>query len=247
MRRIKCFILVVLLAGMLQMGLGQLAQPEFESTSNESVLLRYKFKVSELVKMKIEIGMHMKMSFAGRNIDMPIDMMVEADYVIDSVDSNGDAKIKLLITRMTMDMKGPQGKVAVDTKDSASMQNPQFKPIMAMINTPIFAKLTPLGKVLNLDFNLLRKAMQKMGSAAMSQNLKQQTDQMMNSSFIQLSKDPVAAGDTYEAGKITQTMPNFGILETEVKYKVLKVSGDKKQVILKPMGKMRLIPSPTAR
>ena len=65
MRRIKCFILVVLLAGMLQMGLGQLAQPEFESTSNESVLLRYKFKVSERVKMKIEIP---KNSFAIRNI-----------------------------------------------------------------------------------------------------------------------------------------------------------------------------------
>ncbi|MEJ2662963.1 MAG: hypothetical protein P8107_02800, partial [Spirochaetia bacterium] len=107
--------------------------------------------------------------------------------------------------------------------------------INALINVPIPVQISPLGKLLSVDTNPLLKAAQKMGQQLDPDQFNQQIEQLTKNSFVQLSADPLKAGDVYDAGTISTSFGSMSTMEADVKYEVVAVSADKKQAILKPV------------
>ena len=218
--------------------------PRFESTTIESILLRYKFASGQKVDMDMDVDMNMTMDLAGKTVKIPIVMHFEAEYVVQSVEANGDASVVMMFRRISMKAEGPSN-VSFDSDKDANTSDPNLRPLAAMVNIPIPARVSALGKVLDMDLVLLNKAVERAQAAAM-QSLEQTTDQLTRGSFIQLSEQPVKVGDTYDAGSIVQKLQDVGEMHANIRYKILSVSADKKQALLQPIGTFAMEASPSS-
>ena len=85
-----------------------------------------------------------------------------------------------------------------------------MKPLKVMIETPTSAKISPLGKPLEVDIKPLLEALEKAGGKGETGTLKELTGESLQSSFVALPEEPVKVGDTYEAGKIAWKIPGHG-------------------------------------
>ncbi len=213
--------------------------PKFDSTSNEQVLLRYKFKTGQSVKMNMDMLMDNEIQAGGQNARMGITITMEAGYTVKSVDANGDAWAVLTITRMTMKAAGPNV-ISFDSDKDADNSDPNLQALKVMLNTPIPVKVSAIGKLLDVDRDPMREAVRRAGAAAKLLDFEKTADEAIKGSFIQLSQEPVKAGDTYDAGTIVKKTEGFGEMTFNVRYKVLSISGDKKQALLQPIGEVTL-------
>ncbi len=219
--------------------------PKFDSTSKEQVLLRYKFKAGQSVKMNVNMLMDNLMQFGGRDVNIGMTITMEAGYIVKSVDANGDAWAVLTITRMTMKASGPQSQnIAYDSAEDTGTNNPNLQALKVLLNASIPVRVSALGKLLEVDRNPMREAVRRAGAAAKLMNFEKTADEAIKGSFVQLSQDPVKAGDIYEAGTIVQTVEAVGEMTMNARYKVFSISGDKKQVLLQPIGEFKLKATP---
>lgn len=208
--------------------------PQFSSTSGEKVLFRYKFTADQKVTVKMSMDTFMKTVSEMGAMEMPFTMTFEAYYTVKKVNAKENAEATLVISRMTMEAEGPID-ISYDSADPETASDPQFEGANLMINVPIPIVISPRGELLNLDANPLLEAAKKMGTQVDPENFKQQIKELTESSFVQLSPDPLKAGDIYDAGTISSSFGQMSSMEAEIKYQVIAVSGDKKQAILKPM------------
>lgn len=209
--------------------------PKFSTTSDQPVTLRYKFQPGQKVKMDVDMDMSMRMSGEGQKLNIEMPMKIEGIYEVKGIDEDGNAEVVTTITRMKMKVTGGPQDISFDSATGSS--HPQFKPLMKMLDVPIPVKVSPAGKLLEANLDALRDAA---GGAASAAEAIKNMEKVQQSSFVPLPDKPVKAGDTYDAGEIVQDMPNVGKMKTRTSYKVVSVSGDKKQVILRPSADFSL-------
>ncbi len=138
-----------------------------------------------------------EMQIAGKKLAIRIALTMWVKYTVNSVDTNGDAWATMTITRMTMKASAPQ-EISYDSDIDTDTTNPHLQALTVMINTPFSVKVSAVGKLLDLNLDPIHKAICRAEAAAKTVDLKQTTDQLMKSSFIQLSLDPVKTGDIYD-------------------------------------------------
>ncbi len=210
--------------------------PTFAATTKEPVLLRYKFKLDQVLKMAMDMDSEVKVMIQGQTIKMGQGMRIEAKIVITEIDPKGNISALTKITRMKMKITG-QANVEFDS-DKPEDADPAFKPVMAMINVGIPCKVSPVGEILETDLEPLRMAARRAGDAAMLKSIEESTSKMFEGTFIQLSPDPIAAGQTYKSGTVIANEK----MKMHTSYKIRSVSADKTKAILDPVVEMELAP-----
>ncbi len=209
--------------------------PQFSSTSGDAVLFRYKFTPGQ--KITIDMSMDTKMKSVSETMgemEMPLNMTFEGSYEIKNVNAEGNTEATLIISHMTMKATGAMD-ISYDSADPKDSTDSQFAAVNVMVNVPIPVQISALGELLSMDTSPLLQAAERMGTQLDLDQFKQQTKQLTESSFIQLSEDPLKIGDVYDAGTISTSFGGTGSMQANVKYKVAAISGDKKQAILQPM------------
>lgn len=222
--------------------------PRFPTTSNDEVTLRYKFMPGQ--KVGFNFDMDSITEIAGskpeQRMTVSMNMTMSGDYEIQSVDANGDFRASMVIGRVTMKAKARK-EVSFDSDKDGSGGNPAFRPLMAMLKVPIAVKVSPVGKLLETDIQPLLEAVRRAQGGALADNVKDSAEELVKSAFVQLSEKPIKAGDIYDAGEIVTAMPGAGEMKAKVRYKLVAVSGDRKQAILQPKAEVVFNSQPGAK
>jgi hypothetical protein len=218
--------------------------PRFDSRSSRPVLMRYKFKNGETVRMTMDLVMDNSIWLMERKADMHMLISMAAEYTVKSVAENGDAWADFTITRMTMKAASPEspGGITFDSDKEQQGADPKLAALKILVKTTIPVKVSSIGKILDMDLDPIHEAVARAGEAAAMLDFGKTADKAMKSSFTQLSLKPVKPGDIYEAGTIVEKLENLGEMSLTARYRVLAVSGDGQRVLLQPLGKMSLKP-----
>ncbi len=215
--------------------------PVFGSTTRESILLRYKLKRDQIMKIVDDTNTDIQMSMGTEKMNMGEHIHIEAKARVTEVDEKGNISMLVKITRLTLKMTGII-EVEFDSEKPENA-NPHFKAVTAMIGVGIPCKISPVGELLETDLEPLRLAALRANSAALMKAFDESASKMFEGTFIQLSKDPVSAGQIYEAGTIVS-----GPLKAYVSYKIESVDSDKRKAIMSPIvvldGVANTIPDP---
>jgi hypothetical protein len=218
--------------------------PQFDTRSIRPVLMRYKFKNGETVRMTMDLVMDNSILLMDRKADMQMLISMDAEYTVKSVAENGDAWADFTITRMTMKATNPASPTGITFDSDKEQQNadPKLAALKVFVKTTIPVKVSSIGKILDMNLNPIHEAVARAGEAAALLDFGKTADKAMKSSFTQLSLKPVSPGDIYEAGTIVEKLDNLGEMSMTARYKVLAVSGDGQRVLLQPLGNMSLKP-----
>jgi hypothetical protein len=208
--------------------------PTFESPSSEAILLRYKFKAGQVMKMDMQTEMDMKIKLGGQELTMKQTMRIDAKSAVTEVDDEGNISIVAKVSRLRMKISGL---MQLDFDTDKPSEDPNFQAVTAMINVGIPCKLSPVGKILETDMEPLRLAVRRAGNAALAKVLEDSTDKMFEGTFVHLSEQPVKAGDTYKSGTIVEDK-----IKIHMSYKIKAVSGDKSQAVLEPVAVLEAAP-----
>lgn len=206
--------------------------PTFATTSDEPVLLRYKMKTGQTLKLAVDIDMSMAVNQSGQKMTMNMPIVMEATAVVTAVDGQGNMSVDVKITRMKMkmDMSGPQSvNMNYDSNDPGG--DPRLAALGSLINVNLPCRITPTGQLLESDIAPLIQALDRAGNAALATSMKDSLSQLVEGTFVQLSEKPVKAGETYKGGTL-----KMGGGKANVSYKIRSVSGDKKQAVLEPIA-----------
>lgn len=206
--------------------------PVFTSTSSEPVLLRYKLKRDQVMKLAVDMETNMRMSIGAQSLNMGQNMRIEAKIRVTEVDEKGNMSVLVKITRLTMKMTNGTTQIEFDS-DKPEGAPPDFQAVTAMIGVGIPCKISPVGEMLETDLEPLRLAVNRVNNAALSKALEDSTSKMFQGTFVQLSKAPIAAGQTYEAGTIVSDQTKM-----HVSYTIASVSGNRSKVIMEPVMTM---------
>jgi hypothetical protein len=185
--------------------------------------LRYKFKEGDSLNYAMDQKMKMTTSVMGKNIDMNMDQNATMTWKIDSVDSEGNAKITITFGRMKMSMDTPMGKIEVDSQDTDGPDDPigkaLFGVVKAMAGMTVNGKINPLGEVSDVQVpEKVAKQLanlpgaEQMGDMFSPEGLKR----MMGQSGLVLPKQAVGKGEKWNH-KLDMKLP-FGKINAEFNY-----------------------------
>jgi hypothetical protein len=205
-----------------------LQKPVFASTTPDPVLFRYKLKTDQIMLMAVDMNTDIQMKIGARKMDVTQNIRIEAKARVTEVDEAGTISVLVKITRMTMDMTGGPQPVAYDS-DQSENAGPDFEAVSAMIGVGIPCKISPVGEMLETDLEPLRLAVRRVNNAAMKKAIEDSAGKMVEGTFVQLSQEPIAAGQTYQAGTIIADP-----MKASVSYTIASVSGDKRQALMTP-------------
>ena len=203
-------------------------KPVFASTTSAPVLFRYKLKTDQLMLMAVDMNTDIGMKMGARTMAVTQTMHIDAKAKVTAVDETGNIFVLVKISRLTMEMKGIPEPVSYDS-DNADDAKPDFEGINAMIGVGIPCKISPVGKMLETDLEPLRLAMRRVNNAAMKKAIEDSAGKMFEGTFVQLSEEPIAAGQSYDAGTIIADP-----MKARVSYAIDSVSGDKRQAVMTP-------------
>ncbi len=214
-------------------------KPVFETT-DESVKLRYKFKIGK----KINIVQSLKMSVRYNNSLTFINTKLYGYYEVKKKLKDGKYEIQWIISRITTDLKvvDRNGKEKVYKYDSESENNTLAgaKVLRNLINTTIKAKTDNLGNISDIDLKSVLRAMDAgSGEEKFKDEISKKADLFVNLSFILLPANEVKTGDKYTGRKGMQESPMLK-MESQREYAVDSVSKDKKFIVLKPSVNFKL-------
>ena len=209
----------------------ELKAPVFQSTTNEPVLMRYKLKRDQVLSMVVDMNTDIQMKAAAQKVDMVQNIRMDAKARVTEVDESGNISALVKITRITMKISGlMQADFDSDNPDNS---NPDLQAVNAMIGVGIPCRISPVGELLETDLEPLRLAVRRLNNATLTKTFEDSTSKMFEGTFIQLSKDPISSGQTYEAGTIVS-----GDMKMRASYRIVSVNSDKTKVIMTPVIKM---------
>ncbi|MFC1884553.1 hypothetical protein ACFL2O_07270 [Thermodesulfobacteriota bacterium] len=218
-------------------------RPHFETVGKGSVLLRYKFRPDEKVVIKMALVMNQVIFINEQTIRVQTVLSMEGNYTVKSVKDTGDALAMITITRIRVNTKGP-AKIFFDSDSKAEDLDPRLTGLAELINTPLNVKVSPLGRVSDIDRSALNKIIESAGEGEQLFDLKNICEEFIENTFIALSKKEVKTGDTYEAGVIIRVMPDGSEIAVKESCKILEISGDNKMCLLQPRGKFSVKSQP---
>ena len=205
--------------------------PQFGSVSADPVLLRYHFEVGQQWEMDFDMEAVIAVEAGSEELTIGLEMEMDGVYVVQSVDSDGNATIETSFTHITMEMSGLQD-FSFDS-DNPSAASREFQPLGEIIDVPFSGQISPAGEIIDTDLTPLYDALDHMGDVG---NFQQSTNQFLQSSFVQLPEEAVSAGHIYEAGALEMMTSGLGNMDYEASYEVTSVSADQSQVLLRPMA-----------
>jgi len=184
--------------------------------------LRYKYKQGDKLDYVIDQDQKMAMSVNGMDIDIKVAMVIDMSWNTLDVDQSGNAKVKILVSRVKMVMDGPMGKVEVDSKDTDEPDDPAGKILGQVVKSLGGMEMTctadPTGdmKDVKVSEGTVKKlkglpGLDQIGDMFSPDNMK-----AMISGNMVLPKDPVQKGDTWTQ-KANSKLP-FGKVVGETKY-----------------------------
>jgi hypothetical protein len=200
--------------------------PDFKSTSNEAVLMRYKFKPDEKITYKFVTNIDINTSMG----DIKMNIGMRGHYIIDTVYPDGSALAMFYIADIISKTSG-MAEVTYDSRNPSDRDNYQYRDLNSMVEVDIPVLVTPTGELADINNNPHSKAL----AAASSFYDNQQLESLLQGSFTQLSEAPVKTGDVYDAGTLKSVATQQSI-KFDVSYRIASVSGDKEKVIMVPVA-----------
>jgi hypothetical protein len=232
---------IILRAVMLVAGIGLFAQdiektmPVLPDSSNQSVLLRYKYTTGKKNNQHTTVVMLIELDMDGQNEPMNIDMKMDitGSYTVEKIFSDGGMEVHFVFTRLVVSTSSLVGwKFDSDEKEDPK---PEFSKLRRFLNVPVIMKIDARGKTLSVDTSLIEAAMAEAGDEATPEEIKAQVDNFTKSTFIMLPEKAVKTGDIFDAGALDQDIPGLGTLTTQSRYRVAALSRDRKKMILEPV------------
>lgn len=209
--------------------------PKFTATTREPVLLRYKFKSGERFEVTAGISMVINTQMGSRQVRIPTQMQMGISCEVEDISAEGNARVNMIFNRIAMEIVGPARTLKYDSDVDRVPPPAEMKYLVAMLNQKVPCTVTPRGKISDVNLHFMREALNRAGAVALFSEVEKTVNQSLQGSFIQLAEKPVSVGDAYDAGEITQKMKDIGTMTGIVRYEVLSVSGDKRNVLLKPI------------
>jgi hypothetical protein len=184
--------------------------------------LRYKYKEGDKLDYVIDQDQKMAMSVNGMDIDMKVGMAMDMSWETLKVDQDGNAKVKVTLSRVKMSMDGPTGKVDIDSKDANEPDDPIGKILgqvvkgIAGMEMTFTVDATGDMKDVKVSEGTVKKlkglpGLDKLGEMFTPDNFKS-----MVSGNMVLPKDAVEKGKTWKQ-KMDSKMP-FGKVTGETQY-----------------------------
>mgnify|MGYP001361976523 CR=1 FL=1 len=203
----------------------------FVKSTTDPVELSYNYKKGEVVENSINVDMQIEMM--GQS--MPMTMVMETKYEINNVDSEGNADFSFAITRMSIN-SAQQG-ISFDSNDESSNTMPELEPLMKIMNKKITSKITPKGKMLDVDYSSL----EELGDEyeAVRANMEQNVQQFNQSATVTLPEGPVSIGHKFGGDTVEQVVQGMP-MKTSTSYVIKDISEDKTKVIVGVEGTFEL-------
>ena len=215
--------------------------PNFAKTTTQPVKLRYKFQKGQQIPFSVTFLTNSNTIITNQKVAMRMLFSIKGKYDIISINSNGDAEVNMTTTHLTM--KGiiqNDQYIYYNSNDTDCTSHPKFKPLTNLINLEIGCKISSLGKVLDVDQTIIHKISQEAASVAFSDDIEKTINQMINSTFVQLNKEPVIMGETYDAGILSWQLEKIGVMKMHVTYTIKAVSEDMKMAVLSPTTTVKI-------
>ena len=205
-------------------------RPQLQGSSNDAVLLRYKFTAGEKIGMDMSVGMHMNIKAPDMSGDADVKMVMGME--MEFTDVSGDTVTgTTAFTKMTMDMNMPGGAGSVHWNSDEAGGNPALDSLKAMIGPRMPIKMTTRGELISLDWGPVKAAMEQAGApASMTDQLT--NDDSLKSALVMLPEKPVKVGDEWDGGEMKKDMNGMMSMNVKYKYKLVALSADKKKAIL---------------
>jgi hypothetical protein len=190
------------------------------TTTSAQERLRWKFEEGDTTNYRIVQDMDMKMSVMGQNVDTTMSQTMDMGWTVESVDGDGNAKLRQKISRVQMKMKNAFLNVEYDSSKEEQPDDPvggQLAQVFgAMVGKDFSMTMTPLGEVKDVTIpEELQQALDGAGGGALaggafnSDSLKQLATQ----SSIAFPEDAVAKGKDW-SGKTEAKLP-FGLMKMD--------------------------------
>jgi hypothetical protein len=217
--------------------------PRFDSSSNEPVLLRYKFKPGEKLEIAAHLDLTIDITTGGQNVSTMTMAALAFECGVAEVDSRGDATAELVFQHLCIQTVGGPGKIDFDSRRDADSDDPSHRGLAALIGTPVPIRVSARGRLLSQDTAAVSEAVSRAGAAGMERLLDRLIRQIVHGTFVQLPEEAVRKGHTFEAGELALGMSGIGDLATHARYQVLDVSGEQDQALLKPLVTISMEPT----
>lgn len=199
-----------------------LAAVTLAGAAQAQTTLRYKYKEGDKLDYVIDQDQKMAMSVNGMDIDMKVGMVMDMSWETLKVDQEGNAKVKVTLSRVKMSMDGPMGKVDIDSKDPNEPDDAIGKILGQVVKGIAGMEMTftadPTGdlKDVKVSEGTVKKlkglpGLDKLGEMFTPDNFKS-----MVSGNMVLPKDAVAKGKSWT--QKTNTKMPFGKVSGETKY-----------------------------
>lgn len=213
-------------------------RPEFASGYAGALDLSYTFSKNDVHTYTVISEAVTVMNLMGTSQKIPINMEIEGKYTVKNANADGSAVIESLITRISGDMSAGFMTIKFDTDKPETMNMQGISDFMLLVNTPFVSTVTKKGKVTDTDTSAIEKKIANSQSGASA--LRQVIDDSVGQLFVLLPAAKVRKGDVFDGGVTVQEMEGVGQLRSDMKYEVLDISADKKQVLLKPLGSITM-------
>ena len=216
--------------------------------------LRWKFEEGDTTNYQIVQDMDIKMSVMGQNIDSKMTQTMDMGWAVDSVASDGTAKLKQKISRVQVKMTSPLFNVEYDSSQDEQPADPVggqlAKVFGAMVGKDFTMTMTPRGEIKDVTIpDELAEALEGAGGGVPggggfnADSLKQLASQ----SGIEFPEEPVGQGKNW-SGKTEAKLP-FGTmkLDNQFTYQGTERRGGQalQKIAVKP--KISIEPDPNAQ
>ena len=217
--------------------------------------LRWKFEEGDTTNYQIVQDMDIKMSVGGQNIDSKMTQTMDMGWAVESVASDGTAKLKQKISRVQVKMTSPLFNVEYDSSKEEQPADPVggqlAKVFGAMVGKDFTMTMTPRGEIKDVTIpEELEQALEGAGGGAVpggggfnAESLKQLASQ----SGVEFPEEPVAEGKNW-SGETEAKLP-FGTmkLDNQFTYQGAERRGGQalQKIAVKP--KISIEPDPNAQ
>jgi len=166
--------------------------------------LRWKFKEGDIHHYQLKQTTKNTATVQGQEIGTTITQDLEMTWKVESVESDGTAKVAQTIDRIQIRLDSPFAQVAYDSAAEEEPQGPAAavaQVVNAMVGMPVTLTMTNRGEVLDADVpeELVRR-LQEAGQAAQGLNNLATADglkNMMRQSTMELPADEVSEGASW--------------------------------------------------
>lgn len=118
------------------------------SASNEPILLRMNMNPGEVYRLRTTMDQTGTVKMSGMDVRTQQHMILEASYVVDSVESDGSIRMTCTCENLSMHISNPSGEISFDSR-SPENAVPEVAAIFgALIGARLQLRMSPTGRVL---------------------------------------------------------------------------------------------------